>query len=90
MHLPDPHYKQAQGKILDLFNKTLSWNESSAADAVEKFVASIGLPTKLKDVGVTSEDQIRKVADRAMTDIWGGQKRQMEFEDIMEVLNSAR
>lgn len=88
--MSDPHYKQAQTKILELFNKTLGWNESSAADAIEKFVARIGLPTKLKDVGVTSEEQIQKVADRAMTDIWGGQKRQMEFDDIMEVLNSTR
>ena len=68
----------------------MGWREASAADAVERFVKSLGLPTTLREVGVVRDEQVQKVAELAMTDIWGGEKRQMEIGDLMEVLNSAR
>ncbi|KAJ6438233.1 cytochrome P450 [Purpureocillium lavendulum] len=89
-HLSDPYYKETQAKILRIFNDTLGWQEASAADAVEKFVKSLGLPTTLREVGVTSDEQVRKIADKTMTDVWGGGKRQMEFDDVMQVLESVR
>jgi len=89
-NLSNPHYKDTQAKILDIFNETLSWQETSAADAVERFVKSLGLPTTLRDVGVVSDEEVRRIADKTMTDVWGGGKRQMEFENVMEVLNSVR
>ncbi|GJN75612.1 hypothetical protein PLICBS_009717 [Purpureocillium lilacinum] len=89
-NLSNPHYKATQAKILGIFNETLSWQETSAADAVERFVKSLGLPTTLRDVGVVSDEEVRRIADKTMTDVWGGGKRQMEFENVMEVLNSVR
>ena len=86
----DPHYGKAQELVLRIFNETLGWEETMAGDAVERFVDSLGLPTTLHEVGVTTDEQTDKIADMAMTDIWGGQKRQMELEDIKEVLYSAR
>lgn len=88
--LPNPHYEKAQSRILDIFNQTLGWNENSAAGAVEKFVVSLGLPSKLSEVGVVSDEQIQTIADKTMTDVWGGGKRQMEMDDVMAVLDSAR
>ncbi|UNI18576.1 hypothetical protein JDV02_004834 [Purpureocillium takamizusanense] len=89
-NLSNPHYKTAQAKTLAIFNETLGWREASAADAVERFVRSLGLPTTLRDVGVVSDEEVRRIADKTMTDVWGGGKRQMEFDDVMEVLNSVR
>jgi alcohol dehydrogenase class IV len=89
-HLSNPHYKTSQAKILATFNETLGWQEESAADAISKFVKSLGLPTRLSEVGVTSDERMRRIAERTLTDVWGGGKRQMEFEDVMAVLESAR
>lgn len=89
-HLADPHYKNSQRHILDIFNTTLGWHEQSASDAIQKFVESLGLPSKLSEVNVTSDEQIKTIADKTMTDVWGGGKRQMELNDVMAVLNSAR
>ena len=89
-HLSNPHYRSMQTAILGIFNETLGWRESSAGDAVERFVKGIGLPTTLAEVGVTTEDQIRRIAEKTLTDIWAGGKRQMELDDLLEVLNSAR
>ena len=89
-HLSQPHYKTAQARILDIFNETLGWQESSAADAIERFVMTLGLPTTLQEVNVISDEQVKEIAEKTMTDVWGGGKRQMEFDDVMDVLNSAR
>ncbi|KIV84132.1 hypothetical protein PV11_06105 [Exophiala sideris] len=89
-HLSHPHYKKAQARILDIFNETLGWQETSAADAIERFVMTLGLPTTLQEVNVTSDEQVREIAEKTMTDVWGGGNRQMEFDDVMEVLKSAR
>lgn len=89
-NLTNPHYKQSQARILDIFNNTLAWQEATASDAIEKFVKSLGLPSKLSEVNVTSDEEVRKIADKTMTDVWGGGKRQMELEDVLTVLHSAR
>ncbi|KAK4937667.1 hypothetical protein LTR10_021740 [Elasticomyces elasticus] len=89
-HLSQPHYKKAQAGILDIFNETLGWQETSAADAIERFVMALDLPTTLQEVNVTSDEQVREIAEKTMTDVWGGGNRQMEFDDVMEVLKSAQ
>lgn len=81
---------RAQAKVLEIFNDTLGWQEKEAADAVHRFVKILGLPTTLSEVGVKTDEQVRKVAEKAMTDVWGGGKRQMEYDEILETLNMVR
>ncbi|OCL02301.1 maleylacetate reductase [Glonium stellatum] len=82
---------EAQARVLKVFNETLGWEEKEAADAISHFVKLLGLPTTLAEVGVTEESQIEKVAEKTMTDAWGGSKRQLETkEEVMQILNMAR
>lgn len=81
---------RAQEKVLGIFNETLGWHEKEAADAVHRFVKMLGLPTTLSEVGVKTDEQVRKVAEKAVTDVWGGEKRQMEFDEILETLSLVR
>lgn len=81
---------RAQAKVLDIFNETLGWQEKEASDAVRRFVKMLGLPTTLSEVGVKTDEQVQKVAEKAMNDIWGGGKRQMEYDEILETLNLVR
>jgi len=75
---------------LQIFNDTLGWEEAEAADAVSRFVKVLGLPTTLAEVGVVDGDQVKLIAEKTMTDVWGGKERQMEFDDIMAILNMVR
>ena len=82
---------EAQARVAKIFNETLGWEEKEAADAVSRFVKLLGLPTTLSEVGVTEESQIEKIAEKTLTDAWGGAKRQLETkEEVMEILNAAR
>ena len=79
-----------QEKVLEIFNDVLGWHETEAADAVNKFVKYLELPSTLPEVGVTDDEQVRSIAEKTMTDAWGGKKRQMEYDEIMDVLNLVR
>lgn len=81
---------RAQAKVLEIFNETLGWQEKEASDAVHRFVKMLGLPTTLSEVGVKTDEQVRKVAEKAVNDVWGGGKRQMEYDEILETLNMVR
>jgi alcohol dehydrogenase class IV len=82
---------EAQEKVLRVFNETLEWEETSAADAVAKFVAMLELPKSLREVGAGSEGMMDKVAEQTLTDIWGGGKRQLDTkEEVLEILRLAR
>ena len=81
---------QAQQRIVNIFNETLGWNENEAADAVMKFVQLMGLPTRLSDVGVTSDEQVKTIAEKTMTDIWGGGKPQLNYDEVLQILNLVR
>ena len=70
--------KKSQAKIVDIFNSTLNWNKKSAADCVEAFVRMLGLPGSLREVGVTKNEDVQAIAEKTMTDVWGGGKRQMD------------
>ncbi|KIW13362.1 hypothetical protein PV08_08550 [Exophiala spinifera] len=89
-HLSLLHYRNAQARILGIFNEALDWQESSTANAIERFVMTLGLPTTLQEVNVISDEQVEEIAEKTMSDVWGGGKRQMEFDDVKKVLNSAR
>jgi len=82
--------QQAQARILEIFNETLGWQETEAADAFVKFVKTLGLPTTLREVGLTDDGMIRKVAEKTMTDIWGGREAQISVDEVMQILDMAR
>jgi alcohol dehydrogenase class IV len=82
--------RSAQKIVVDAFNEVLGWSETEAAGCVEKFVDQLGLPTRLSEVGIESDDQIKAIADKTMTDIWGGGKRQLEREEILAILNMVK
>ncbi|KAJ6023667.1 maleylacetate reductase [Penicillium herquei] len=88
--LDKPWYIASQKRLLAIFNETLGWQESSLGDAVERFVKSLELPTTLKEIGMTSDEQIHELAVKTMTDVWGGGKRQLEFDQVLEIIESAR
>ncbi|EED14815.1 conserved hypothetical protein [Talaromyces stipitatus ATCC 10500] len=77
-------------QVLSIFNKTLNWHEQSASDAVAKFVKLLGLPTRLSEVGVTNDEQIRKIAEMALTDVLARDNGLPAYEGIVEILDSAR
>jgi alcohol dehydrogenase YqhD (iron-dependent ADH family) len=82
---PDP-----QKTVVDVFNEVLGWHENEAADCMQNFVKQLGLPTRLSEVGVTTDEQVSRIANRVLTDVWGGDKRQLEYDEIMEILNMVR
>lgn len=81
---------EAQSKVLKIINETMRWHEQEAADAVARFIKTIRLPNSLSCVGVTDDEQISRMIESSLTDTWGGQKRQLEREDIAQILNAAR
>ena len=85
-----PRTEEAQRKVLDVFNSTLEWEERSASAALVRFVKMLGLPTSLAEVGVRDSAVIEQIAEKTMTDVWGGGKASLNKEDILEILNLAR
>ena len=82
---------EAQARVLKVFNETLGWQATEAAAAMERFVKSLGLPTRLSEVGVTEEAQIEKIAEKTLTDVWGGGPRQIDDpKEIMKILETVR
>ncbi|KAF2111406.1 alcohol dehydrogenase [Lophiotrema nucula] len=82
---------EPQNKVLQIFNNTLGWDEKSAADAVERFVRFLELPNTLVKVGVTRQDDLDTIAEKTMTDVWGGGEKQISTkEEVIEVLKMAK
>ncbi|GAB7343741.1 hypothetical protein MBLNU457_1718t1 [Dothideomycetes sp. NU457] len=82
--------KKAQKKILEVFNQTLAWEEDSASHALVKFIKMLGLPTSLAEVDVKDDAVIEQIAEKTMTDVWGGGKASLNKDDILKILNWAR
>ncbi|KAJ4362507.1 hypothetical protein N0V83_010601 [Neocucurbitaria cava] len=80
--------REVQQKVLDIWNKTMHWEEKSLADAVERFVKYLELPSTLKDVGVERQDVIEKVAESTLTDVLKDNVDSKEA--VLEILDSAR
>jgi alcohol dehydrogenase class IV len=85
-----PRRVEVQNEIVKTFNTALGWHEDQAADCMEKFVKSLGLPTRLSEVGVTTDLQIKEIGQMTMTDIWGSEGPQLEEEEIVTILKMAR
>ena len=83
--------KEVQKKVLDIWNKALKTEDKSLADAVENFVKSLQLPHTLKDVDVVNDENIEKVAESTLTDVFGAQEGVVGSKDqVLEILNFAR
>ncbi len=50
-------------------SEALGWPDEPAAEAVAALIAGLGLPTRLRDVGV-KEDQLDLIAENSMHDRW--------------------
>ncbi|KAH7377759.1 alcohol dehydrogenase [Pyrenochaeta sp. MPI-SDFR-AT-0127] len=87
-HDKSEQQRDVQQRVLGIWNKVLQWEEKSLADAVERFVKMLKLPSKLRDVGIENEEDIRIVAESTLTDVFadsiGGK------EAVLEILNTAR
>lgn len=82
---------EAQAKVLKVFNDTLGWHETDAADAMTKFVKKLGLPTTLSEVGVTDDAIVDKIAEKTLSDIWGGGQPQItEKAEVRKILDMVR
>jgi alcohol dehydrogenase class IV len=83
--------EQAQAQVLKVFNETLGWQEKTAADAVEKLVKELELPSSLKEVGVKEQRDLEHIAEMTMTDVWGGGEPQIKTkEEVLKILDLAR
>jgi alcohol dehydrogenase class IV len=82
--------KQVQKRILEIWNRALYSEESDLADAVSKFVSFLGLPSTLKEVGVEKQEDIDKVAESTMTDVFGAMEGMGGKDDVIAILDAAR
>lgn len=82
--------KETQGNVLEVWNKTLEWKETRLAEAVERFVKMLELPHTLRDVGVTEQETIEKIAEHTMTDILITKHGLLKKEDVLGMLDLAR
>jgi alcohol dehydrogenase class IV len=83
--------KEVQAKVLKIWNKYLKTEDGSLADAVANFVKMLDLPHTLREVGVTNDENIEKVAESTMTDVFRAQEGLVEDKDqVLEILNMAR
>ncbi|KAF1933234.1 Dehydroquinate synthase-like protein [Didymella exigua CBS 183.55] len=83
--------KEVQNKLLQIWNKILKTDEKSLADAVENFVEMLNLPRTLREVEVTKDEVIEKVAESTLTEMLGAQDGLAGSKDqILKILNMAR
>ncbi|KAH7384247.1 iron-containing alcohol dehydrogenase-domain containing protein [Phaeosphaeria sp. MPI-PUGE-AT-0046c] len=81
--------KVAQDNVLKVWNEALGWEEENLADAVNKFVKILELPSTLKEVGVEKEEDLDRIAGHTLTDILGAGEG-IGKEDVKNILNMAR
>ncbi|KAF4452077.1 hypothetical protein F53441_5008 [Fusarium austroafricanum] len=81
---------KAQEKIVKIFNETLGWDETEAGDCVAKLVGVTGLPSTLREVGVTSDEQIEQIIDKTMTDVMFSFGSVLTREEISAIVYSAK
>ncbi|KAF2004229.1 Dehydroquinate synthase-like protein [Amniculicola lignicola CBS 123094] len=86
----DIEHANAQNKVLAVYNRTLDWDETSAADAIERFVRFLELPSSLKEVGLTEQKDLDQIAEKTMTDVWGGGKKGATKQEVLDMLELAR
>ncbi|PNP79368.1 hypothetical protein FNYG_07444 [Fusarium nygamai] len=81
---------EAQAKIVKIFNETLGWEETEAGDCVARLVKVTGLPSTLREVGVTSDDQIEQIIDKTMTDVMFSFGKVLTREEVSEIVYSTK
>lgn len=81
-----------QAEILCIFNEASGWveKEREASDAVRRFVQELGMPTTLKEVGVTDPNIIQQVASKTLTDAISVERKLPPVEDILKILKRAQ
>ncbi|CAA9959630.1 hypothetical protein PTMSG1_03047 [Pyrenophora teres f. maculata] len=82
--------KQIQERVLGIWNKILKSEETSLADVVSNFVRFLGLPSTLQEVGVDKQEDINKVAERTLTDVFGAMEGMGGKDDILAILDAAK
>ncbi|USP81971.1 uncharacterized protein yc1106_09245 [Curvularia clavata] len=82
--------KQVQQRILKIWNRALSTEETYLPDAVSNFVKYLGLPTTLKEAGVEKQEDIDKVAESTMTDVFGAMEGMGGKDDVIAILDAAK
>ena len=50
----------------------------------------LDLSTRLSKVGVERDKQVISIAERTMADVWDGQKHQLDYEEIVAILEMVR
>lgn len=68
----------------------LGRSDVAASEALDGFIRGLGMPRTLREVRVT-EDQLRRVADLTLLDIWGRTNPRpiSTAEDVMQILQRA-
>jgi alcohol dehydrogenase class IV len=81
-----------QQTVLDVFNACYGWEEREAGDAVERFVKMLGLPTRLSEVGVSTDDQMKQIAERTKANPWleSGKELVDKNAEVLEILDMVR
>ncbi|KAA8619047.1 EutG Alcohol dehydrogenase class IV [Pyrenophora tritici-repentis] len=82
--------KQIQERVLGIWNKVLKGEESSLADAVSNFVRFLELPSTLQEAGIDKKQDINKVAERTLTDVFGVMEGMGGKDDILAILDDAK
>ncbi|PWY91504.1 Dehydroquinate synthase-like protein [Aspergillus sclerotioniger CBS 115572] len=91
LRVTQPRTKAAQDEILSILSEVLGFQETEAADAMLRFVQLLGLPSRLSEVNVTSDEQLHKIADMALTDVLAKQTSLLPDKDaVMRILEMAR
>ncbi|KAM0546276.1 hypothetical protein ACHAPJ_010960 [Fusarium lateritium] len=80
----------AQARIVKIFNETLGWEESEAGDCVARLVKVTELPSTLREVGVTSDEQIEQIIDKTMTDVMFSFGKVLTREEVSEIVYSTK
>ncbi|PYH89085.1 Dehydroquinate synthase-like protein [Aspergillus ellipticus CBS 707.79] len=89
LRVTQPQTQAAQETILGIVNEVLGFRETSAADALSRFVQLLGLPSRLSEVNVTSDAQVQKIADMTLTDVLSLAKT-LDKEVVLQILELAR
>ena len=83
--------KQVQNRVLGIWNKVLKSEEPSLADAVSNLVKFLGLPRTLREVGVVKQEDIDKIAEQTLTDVFGAAEGMVGAkEDVLGILDAAK
>ncbi|QGI87887.1 hypothetical protein CEK25_002843 [Fusarium fujikuroi] len=80
----------AQARIVEIFNEALGWEETDASDCVARLVEVTGLPSTLRDVGVTSNEQIEQIIDKTMTDVMFSFGKILTRKEVSEIVYSTK